>query len=199
MSTFTGRLGLSVFRKVAPPRTQLGQHIVIKNFDPITTEFHIRIFDASHGVAGSLGGGPVRAVLLHLVELWGAVLLCRDAVPWWVREAFFRLSHVHGCATHRRSRGSFGAMLLRASHKFSPSRALRRWTKWLRAYLGPSLGFAGARSLLWLVVLLALLLQNAGRDGPSRGVGAQLAGATGADAHLQPQSVEQKCKRTKFV
>ena len=51
MSTFTGSLALSVFRKSAPPCTQQGQHIVIKHFDSIASEFHIRIFQADHSLA----------------------------------------------------------------------------------------------------------------------------------------------------
>ena len=44
MSSFTGRLALSVFRKSARPLTQDGMHIVLENMDLIAKECHLCIF-----------------------------------------------------------------------------------------------------------------------------------------------------------
>ena len=44
MSTFTGRLALSVYRKSAFPLTQDGMHIVFEKMDGIASEFHLCIF-----------------------------------------------------------------------------------------------------------------------------------------------------------
>jgi len=55
MSKYTGRMALSVFRKSSPPRTQLGpaHRQVIQKLTP-SPQNHIRIFDASHGLAARL-------------------------------------------------------------------------------------------------------------------------------------------------
>ena len=49
MSTFTGRLAATFFRKEAPLRTQQGMHIVLKKFYPVAKEFHLAIFQVEHG------------------------------------------------------------------------------------------------------------------------------------------------------
>ena len=43
MSSFAGRMALSVFRKFAHPMTQDGQHIVMEKYDDIAKEFHLCI------------------------------------------------------------------------------------------------------------------------------------------------------------
>ena len=44
MSSYTGRLALSVYRKSAHPMTQDGQHIVMEKEDHIAKDFYICIF-----------------------------------------------------------------------------------------------------------------------------------------------------------
>ena len=51
MSSFTGRLALSVFRKSALPVTQEGMHIVLENMDLIAKEYHLCIFAVADEVA----------------------------------------------------------------------------------------------------------------------------------------------------
>ena len=43
MSSFAGRMALSVFRKFAHPMSQDGQHIVMEKYDDIAKEFHLCI------------------------------------------------------------------------------------------------------------------------------------------------------------
>ena len=72
MSPFTGRLGLTAFRKSTHPRTQQGQHIGISLHYHIAKEFHLRIFDANDGVAA-------RSYSSHLKEAEAA--LARGETP----------------------------------------------------------------------------------------------------------------------